>query len=339
MSLPHYCQSRQVGSVANSSLMRQTHFPHDEEKAMPRVHPRLTVLFVVVCLGAEPEFGKTLPEKGLEGVKLGIAESAGGNGPQPVAQEPAAREKAAAPAAAVKEARREPISTRNLAALPGIEELRKLGQSLALLDAIVCPERADRFHFFDCKWGESMMLASWRNGSGDDYHLLFCDQGAIVKGFDHESSMSPYQHDGKVWDEVLSEVPAAFSCFLKELAFDIPATTFCVGRLKNDSAWLTGKIRFPDEHDPDGSQRMMALFDRDPKSYKKSADDTYSASLPSSGYDLKAIVAIYTHEPLTDEMVVALNPKRTLRDLKEDLAGIGYPASNGASKKAGQSSN
>lgn len=276
---------------------------------------------------------------------LGIAGIGWSIGGEPVTQEQAAQENAATPAAAVKEARREPISTRNLAPLPGIEELKRLCQSLAMLDAIICPERADRFHSFNCKWGENMMLASWRNGSGDDYHLLFCEQGAIMKGFDHESYMSPYQHGNKIWDGVLSELPAAFAFFLKEPAFDMKATTFCVWRLKKDSEWHTGKIVFPDtelirrrghgRYDPDGSQGMMALFNRDPERYKRFVDDIYQDRLPPKGYDLKAISAVYAHEPLTEELVAVLNPQRTLKDLKEDLADIGYPVSKGkASEKA-----
>jgi len=163
------------------------------------------------------------------------------------------------------------------------------------------------------------------------------EQGAILKGFDHESHMSPYVHDGKVWHGVLSEVPAAFGYFLKEPAFDVKATTFCVWRLKKDSQWHTGKIAFPDKQDPDGSQRMMAMFDRDPKSYKKFADDIYGDSLPPNGCDLKTISGIYAHEPLTEEMVAALNPERKLAALKEDLAGIGYPASKRDPKKASES--
>jgi uncharacterized protein YwqG len=249
----------------------------------------------------------------------------------------ATRDVAVPPRTAVKEARRTPISTRHLAPLPGIEELRRLCQSLAMLDAIICPQWADRFHSFDCKWAKNMMLASWRNGSGDEYYLLFCEQGAIMKGFAHESYMSPYQHGNKVWDGVLSEVPAEFGYLLKEPAFEIKATTFCVWRLKKDSAWHTGKVIFPDKdllrtkgsirYDPDGSQSMMALFDRDPKSYKKHVDDIYGERVPPKGYDLKTISAIYAHEPLSEELVAALNPKLALRDLKKDLADIGYPVS------------
>jgi tetratricopeptide (TPR) repeat protein len=249
----------------------------------------------------------------------------------------AKRDAALPPKTAVKDASRTPLSTRNLAPMPGIEDLRRLCQSLAMLDAIICPNWEGRYHSFNCKWGKNMMLASRRNGSGDEYYLLFCEQGAILKGFDHESYMWNY-HPG-VWEGVLSEVPAEFGYFSNEPYFEIEYTTFCVWRLKKDSQWHTGKIVFPDKnllraklyaaYDPDGSQDMMALFDRDPKSYKKFVDDIYDESVPPKGYDLKIISAIYAHEPLTAEMVAALNPKLTLKDLKEDLADIGYPVSKG----------
>jgi tetratricopeptide (TPR) repeat protein len=243
--------------------------------------------------------------------------------------------------------------------MPGIEDLRRLCQSLAMLDAIICPKWENRYHCFDRKWGKNMMLASWRNGSGDDYYLLFCEQGAILKGFSHESYMWNF-HPG-IWDGVLSEVPAEFGYFSNEPYFEIEYTTFCVWRLKKDSAWHIGKITFPDKdlvtspdeklvtipgkgdfrmrryllYDPDGSQDIMTLFDRDPKSYKEHVDDMYSDRLPPSGFDLKTISAIYAHEPLTEELVAVLNPKRTLKDLKEDLTDIGYPVSKGtASGKA-----
>ena len=56
-----------------------------------------------------------------------------------------------------------------LAALPDIEALRKLTQSLAMLDAIMSPEWEYRYYSFNSKWYESEMMASMRNGSGDEY--------------------------------------------------------------------------------------------------------------------------------------------------------------------------
>ncbi len=44
------------------------------------------------------------------------------------------------------------ISTRNLAALPGIDDLRRLCQSLAMLDAILEPEWQYRYYSFNSRW-------------------------------------------------------------------------------------------------------------------------------------------------------------------------------------------
>ena len=57
--------------------------------------------------------------------------------------------------------------------LPGIEELRRLTQSLAMLDAIMTAEWEYRFYSFNCRWDTDEMMASMRDGSGDHWFLHF----------------------------------------------------------------------------------------------------------------------------------------------------------------------
>lgn len=91
-----------------------------------------------------------------------------------------------------------------LKSLPDIEDLRKLTQSLAMLDAIMSPEWEYRYYSFNSKWGEGEMMASMRNGSGDEYFILFDSHGAILKGFDRESAMSPWSAgEEKVWPGIM----------------------------------------------------------------------------------------------------------------------------------------
>ena len=45
------------------------------------------------------------------------------------------------------------ISTRDLAGMPDIPALRRLTQSLAVLDAILSPEWENRYYSFDSRWG------------------------------------------------------------------------------------------------------------------------------------------------------------------------------------------
>lgn len=69
-----------------------------------------------------------------------------------------------------------------LKSLPDIEGLRKLTESLAMLDAIMSPEWEYRYYSFNSKWGEGEMMASMRNGSGDEYFILFDSHGVIMPG-------------------------------------------------------------------------------------------------------------------------------------------------------------
>jgi hypothetical protein len=58
------------------------------------------------------------------------------------------------------------------------------------------------------------MVASMRNGSGDEYFILFDEHAATIKGFDHETSMSPWNSDPPViWPGMYDRVPADFSSF------------------------------------------------------------------------------------------------------------------------------
>ena len=74
--------------------------------------------------------------------------------------------------------------------LPDIAALRRLTQSLAMLDAIICPEWQYRYYSFNSKWSADAQVASMRDGCGDDWFLLFDHYGAALEGFLHEPAFS-----------------------------------------------------------------------------------------------------------------------------------------------------
>jgi hypothetical protein len=209
------------------------------------------------------------------------------------------------------------ISTRNLASLPDIPTLRRLTQSLAMLDAILCPDWNQRYYSFNSRWAEDEMMASLRNGSGDDWFLLFYEAGAILKGFDHESPMA----EGPTWKGVLSDVPAAFGRFLTEPAFKTEDTTFCIWRTPSDDQWRKGVITFPPGADPDGSADLISILDGNPEIYQQWAEWYYEVYV-----SMAPVEHIYRHRPLTAEIVARLNPEITLNVLADDIAEIGYPS-------------
>ncbi len=203
--------------------------------------------------------------------------------------------------------------------------LEKLTQSLAMLDAIVSPDWEYRYFSFNAEWDTSRKerMASMRDGSGDEYFMVFSPKGAILKGFDHESPMSPWGREPiAVWPGVLEGVPDTFSSFLAEPAFSMGNCTFCIWRGASDLHWQRGSVVFPDAEaeDPDGSERLLCMFDGKPETYVNFVAQYYEKTL-----DIDAVRKIYAHETLTPVIVAELNPEANWESTVKDAGEIHYP--------------
>lgn len=210
------------------------------------------------------------------------------------------------------------ISTRNLSELPGIDVLRGLTQSLAMLEAIIERNWDHRYYSFNQHWSANEQLASMRNGEGDEWFCVFSKHGAFLKGLYHESEMA------RGWPGLLDSVPEIFRSALVEPAFSIQYTSFCIWRTYNDDQWHTGYISYPQGDDPDGSAWMLAILDGNPKTYQRWAEDYYERPI-----SLNAVDHLYAYKPLTEGIVRELNPGITLSSLAEDITEIGYPTNTG----------
>ncbi|MFI1212629.1 hypothetical protein ACH4UV_34165 [Streptomyces sp. NPDC020802] len=210
--------------------------------------------------------------------------------------------------------------------LPALADLRNLCRSLAMLDAILSPDWESRYHSFNAGWAAGEEMASMRTGSGDEYSIVFSAAGGYIRGFSHESAMSPYGNDYEPWPGVIDEVPEAFHRFVEEPAFTdedgVPVITACLWRGTTDDQWRHGTIDFPvDRPDPDGTAGLFKLLvDRSPEAFQHFAEDYYEVPV-----DLKAVSSVYALRPLDQELVSSLNAEVTLADLAQDVSEIGYP--------------
>jgi hypothetical protein len=212
------------------------------------------------------------------------------------------------------------LSSRSVDELPNVDELKRISQSLAMLDAIMMPDWEYRYYSFDANWSDEEMLASMRNGSGDSFFILFNSSGAIIKGFAHESAMAAHTADtGEIWPGVLDGVPPEFEAVLNDPALVPEETTFCIWRKRGDARWQTGKIKFPEAEDPDGSEELLSILDGKPETYATWASEYYERTIP-----VDAVKAVYAHEPLTQKLVSRLNPDCRFEDLEGDIDEIGY---------------
>ena len=214
------------------------------------------------------------------------------------------------------------ISTRDLANLPGIDDLRRTLQSMAMLDAILCPDWSGRSYSFNASWSGRNQMGSMRDGCGDEFFALFNPAGCWLKGFAHESPMSPYRgRPPSLWPGIIEAVPPEFAECLREPAFNLPDTTFCTWRCQGDPSWQVGPVAFPTgSADPDGSEGLLSPLDGVPETYHAWAEDYYER-----GVSLAAVRLVYQHRPLTADLIAALNPEIEPDDLRTDLDEIGYP--------------
>jgi hypothetical protein len=206
----------------------------------------------------------------------------------------------------------------NPKSLPDLVSLRRRCQALAMLDAIVSPEWEDRYYSFNANWGEAEAMASMRNGSGDDWFILFGPFGAAIKGLDHETSIAG---DEVFASEVQRQVPQAFASFLAEPAFGMDWLSYCYWRAPEDTGWQ--KVIHPDpvlSLSNDGSADYLALLFESAASYDEFATWYYELQLP-----MDAIQSIYDHVPLDESLVRSLNPEISITQVQEAAAEIGYP--------------
>ncbi|GGL27084.1 hypothetical protein GCM10014719_30760 [Planomonospora parontospora subsp. antibiotica] len=122
-----------------------------------------------------------------------------------------------------------------------------------------------------------------RNGSGDEYPIVFSAGSAYIRGFDHEAVMSPYGNDA-AWPGVLDSVPEDFRDCVTKLAFDedgMRVVITCLWREIGDDRWRIGKIDYSDGvNRPDGVMHLFArLVDPSAEAFRCFAEDYYGVPM------------------------------------------------------------
>jgi hypothetical protein len=194
--------------------------------------------------------------------------------------------------------------------LPEISIVRDRCRSMAMLDAILSPEWECRYFSFDSRWSPKEEMASMRDGSGNEYSIVFSPAGAYARGFDHESPMTPYRvTPPALWPGLFDGVPEAFRAQVAEPAFSdngMPRATVCFWREQSDIAWRTSAVDpLPEGVEDDGSAEWLfgVLLDGRPEAYQRFAEEYYEVAV-----DIRAVAHVYALRPLTQAIVSLLNP-------------------------------
>ncbi|WP_458464111.1 hypothetical protein [Paenibacillus sp.] len=209
------------------------------------------------------------------------------------------------------------------------DALRKQMRIHAALDIIFSEEEWLRVHHYEAELQPAVAWGSINNGAGDHLHVLFTNSGTLIKGFDHESPLSPHaREDGEIYPGMYDGVPEALMAVLRdqEETLDLEDVTFCLWQEANNLQWKVGswiQLAMAEEDEADargGADFLLGYMKKSSEDYVDWAKGYYDLQeLP-----LKAVAEIYEGKPVTASLIKQLCPERDVAAALDELQDRGY---------------
>ena len=206
------------------------------------------------------------------------------------------------------------ISTEDYTLLPDRTVLENICKAISIMDAILSSDWQSRYYSFNSKWDVNEKCLQMRNGSGDEMHILFHQNGCVINGFAHE-----YKQGSK--EQLTTDLPLEFKEFIYGEPVKSIGTTFCLWSVKSNE-WQVGKIQSHDNN----SREMLNILDGQPQTYIDWATEYFEECFKESGIPLRTVTEIYEGRILTKAMVLSIvNDHDDWGQLEKDLIEIDYP--------------
>ncbi len=199
-------------------------------------------------------------------------------------------------------------------------KLKELCKAISVLEAIICPEWELRYYSYQQNWDKNEELCEVRNSEGDAVLILFQQNGICINCFDKTCIINSLSNDvQEISFGIKHELPEQFSEFIFGEPVKSIGTTFCIWSV-NGRNWKVWNKKLFDDEDKSAVKNLLELFDGNPMTYKKWAEEYYECEL-----NIKYIEEVYKGSILSKEIVIGINPNfDDYEQLKADLAEIGY---------------
>ncbi|MCW3791549.1 hypothetical protein OM416_08155 [Paenibacillus sp. LS1] len=209
------------------------------------------------------------------------------------------------------------------------DSLCKRMRILAALDIIFSEEEWLRVHHYEAELQPGEAWGSINNGAGDHLHILFTNSGTLIKGYDHESPLSPHaREDGEIYPGMYDEVPETLMAVLRshEETLDMEDVTFCLWQEGYDLQWKVGnwiQLAMTEEDEADargGAAFLLGYIEKNSEDYVDWAKGYYDLQdLP-----LEAVAEVYEEKPVTASLIKQLCPERDVVAALKELQQRGY---------------
>lgn len=166
--------------------------------------------------------------------------------------------------------------------LPPVQ-LQAAMQSAARCDMLLASEEWLRCFSYDANWADGIAMAKFDNGGGDHVFAFFAADGrVIIKGFDHESEVSPHaREEYGVWPGIYSGMPAELTRVLQDEAVEHEDVTFCCWS-EDGVSWTTGNAQIPEGMD-DGAEWLLDMVQMDASDFIDWAKSYYEDEFDTVG--------------------------------------------------------
>lgn len=159
------------------------------------------------------------------------------------------------------------------------QEIKAALRASSSLEKLLCDEAWLRCFMYKENWSEGIDIMTYDNGGGDHVHVIFQNDSILIKGFDHESEVSPYAQDEyKIWQGMYDGVSNDFLRVLNDESLEYDHVTFCYWRSSNNEEWSQGDVKF-DNNENDGSGWLLSALTLTPEKYIEYAKSYYTNGL------------------------------------------------------------
>ena len=147
--------------------------------------------------------------------------------------------------------------TRRLHDLPHPVQLYSRARALAVVELAINARPSMRWHTLDPNVDRNVRISS---GSGDEASVWLTTAGCVVRGFDHESDLSPWMAtERRIWPGLLDGFPAELAEGPRSSVHEgVEDVTFVLW-WHGDGPWQTGTLppEDPTNADLDGSHFLL----------------------------------------------------------------------------------
>lgn len=217
-------------------------------------------------------------------------------------------------------------STRAPSRLPTPSRLRELCKAIALLDEILDPDWESRTFSYDAGWAPDEEVAFVRTLEGDRVFVHFSPTGTVIRGFDLEAPLAKVPQP-VLRAQIFDGIPPTLARARDEEAFE--DATFALWRTSTAKEWTAHPAKANGKaKDPDGSARLLWMYDDEPKTYVRHAKEYFDKKVALD--DVREVYA----QRIDAAILARLSPEADPAPLLATARALGFTIGNATPAEA-----